>query len=619
MTITLIILFVTSALFLWGKLRSDLVALLALIALTVSGILNTNEAIAGFANPIVLMLAGLFIISGAITQTGLAKTLSTKLLQTAGDNELKLFILTMILAAVLGSFMSNAGTATLLLPIVFSMTREANLSARRFLMPMAFAASMGGMITLIGTPPVLIVSTTLVEYGYPELGFFTVLPIGIILLIVGLFFLWNSSKILTRNEKKQSSGFGEAKSPTELINEYQLADNLFRIKMNADSPMVGHELRKLNITKLYNISIIEIRRTSQGTTSIFLKSAQHKLAEADTILDSDDIIYVTGAFNDVKRFTNENNLLLIDTTQAEVNKKSIIKEMKFDDIGVAEAVVLSSSKLVNKAVKDSSFRNKYSVNILGIKRKSEYLFNNVQNEKIQSGDSLLIQGTWTNIDELDNEESDLVVIGKPTEEATKVTIAHKATTAAIILVAMVLSIILKLLDPVVAISAAAILMILTGCFRNIEAAYNTIRWQTVIFFAAMIPMATAMDKTGTFRLITDVLINTFDGYGPHILLAAFYFATLLITTFISNATSVILFAPIAIQTAQEMSISPYPFLFAVATASVMCLASPYSSSTNSIVMSPGGYSFGDFIKVGLPLQIIYMILMILVLPLLFPF
>lgn len=619
MTITLIILFVTSALFLWGKLRSDLVALLALIALTVSGILNTNEAIAGFANPIVLMLAGLFIISGAITQTGLAKTLSTKLLQTAGDNELKLFILTMILAAVLGSFMSNAGTATLLLPIVFSMTREANLSARRFLMPMAFAASMGGMITLIGTPPVLIVSTTLVEYGYPELGFFTVLPIGIILLIVGLFFLWNSSKILTRNEKKQSSGFGEAKSPTELINEYQLADNLFRIKMNADSPMVGHELRKLNITKLYNISIIEIRRTSQGTTSIFLKSAQHKLAEADTILDSDDIIYVTGAFNDVKRFTNENNLLLIDTTQAEVNKKSIIKEMKFDDIGVAEAVVLSSSKLVNKAVKDSSFRNKYSVNILGIKRKSEYLFNNVQNEKIQSGDSLLIQGTWTNIDELDNEESDLVVIGKPTEEATKVTIAHKATTAAIILVAMVLSIILKLLDPVVAISAAAILMILTGCFRNIEAAYNTIRWQTVIFFAAMIPMATAMEKTGAFRLITDVLINTFDGYGPHILLAAFYFATLLITTFISNATSVILFAPIAIQTAQEMNISPYPFLFAVATASVMCLASPYSSSTNSIVMSPGGYSFGDFIKVGLPLQIIYMILMILVLPLLFPF
>lgn len=618
MTITLIILFITSALFLWGKIRSDLVALMALLALTISGVLSADEAISGFANPIILMLAGLFIISGAITQTGLAKTLSTKLLHTAGDNELKLFTLTMIVAAVFGSFMSNAGTATLLLPIVFGMTREANLSARRFLMPMAFAASMGGMMTLIGTPPVLIVNNVLIENNYPELGFFTVFPIGLVLLIVGLFFLWNSSKILMLNEKKRSSGFGEAKSPTELIREYQLAANLFRIKMNPESPMVGHKLKELNITQLYNISIIEIRRISQGS-GVFLKSIQHKLAEADSILNGDDVIYVTGAFQDIKRFADENNLTLMESSQAEIGKKSAVQEMKFDDIGVAEAVVLSSSKLVNKQVRDSGFRNRYGVNILGIKRKNEYLLNKVQFEKIQSGDSLLIQGAWTNIDELDNEESDLVVVGKPTEEATKVTIAHKATTAAIILVAMVVSILFKLLEPVLAISTAAILMILTGCFRNIEAAYNTIRWQTIFFFAAMIPMATAMDKTGTFSLITRVLIDTFDGFGPHVLLAAFYFAALLVTTFVSNATSVILFAPIAIQTAQEMNISPYPFLFAVATASVMCLASPYSSPPNSIVMSPGGYSFGDYIKVGLPLQLIYMIVMVILLPIIYPF
>lgn len=618
MTITLIILLVTSALFLWGKLRSDLVALMALLALSISGILTPEESISGFANPIVLMLAGLFIISGAITQTGLAKTLTTKLLQTAGDSELKLFIITMIVAALLGSFMSNAGTATLLLPIVFGMTREANFSARRFLMPMAFASSMGGMMTLIGTPPVLIVNNVLIENGYPELGFFTVFPIGLVLLISGLFFLWSSSKILMRKEKKRSSGFGEAKSPTELIREYQLADNLFRIKMNSNSPMVGFKLKDLNITQIYNISIIEIRRISQGS-GIFLKSIQHKLAEADSILNGDDVIYVTGGFNDIKRFADENNLTLLESSHAEIGKKTAIQEMKFDDIGIAEAVVLSSSKLVNKQVKDSGFRNRYGVNILGIKRKSEYLLNKVQFEKIQSGDSLLIQGTWTNIDELDNEESDLVVVGKPAEEASKVTIEHKATTAAIILIAMVASILLKVLEPVLAISTAAVLMILTGCFRNIEAAYNTIRWQTIFFFAAMIPMATAMDKTGSFSLITEVLIDTFDGFGPHVLLAAFYFAALLVTTFVSNATSVILFAPIAIQTAQEMNISPYPFLFAVATASVMCLASPYSSPPNSIVMSPGGYSFGDYIKVGLPLQLIYMIIMVFFLPLVYPF
>ncbi len=618
MTITLIILFVTSAFFLWGKIRSDLVALMALLALTISGVLSPEESIIGFANPIVIMLAGLFIISGAITQTGLAKTLSTKLLQTAGNNELKLFILTMIVAAVLGSFMSNAGTATLLLPIVFGITREANLSARRFLMPMAFAASMGGMMTLIGTPPVLIVNNVLIDNGYPELDFFTVFPIGLVLLISGLFFLWNSSKILMHNEKKRSSGFGDAKSPTDLIREYQLADNLFRIKMNPVSAMVGIKLKELNITKLYNISIIEIRRVSQGS-SLFLKSVQHKLADADSILNGDDVIYVTGSFDDVKRFTDENKLQLLDATHTEQSKKNAVKEMKFDDIGVAEAVVLSSSKLINKPVKESGFRNRYGVNILGIRRKNEYLLNKVQFERIQSGDSLLIQGAWTNIDELDNEESDLVVVGKPAEEATKVIIVHKATTAAVILIAMVASILLKIFEPVLAISTAAVLMILTGCFKNIEAAYNTIRWQTIFFFAAMIPMATAMDKTGTFSLITKVLIDTFDGFGPHVLLAAFYFAALLVTTFVSNATSVILFAPIAIQTAQEMSISPYPFLFAVATASVMCLASPYSSPPNSIVMSPGGYSFKDYIKVGLPLQLLYMIIMVFFLPLVYPF
>lgn len=618
MTITLAIFFITAVLFLWGKIRSDVVALLALLSLTVSGILTPAESLAGFSNPIVLMLAGLFIISGAVSQTGLAKTLSTKLLQTAGDNELKLFILTMIVAAVLGSFMSNAGTATLLLPIVFGMTREAGLSARRFLMPMAFAASMGGMMTLIGTPPVLIVNNVLKENNYPELGFFTVFPIGLLLLVVGLFFLWSSSKILKKNEKKQSSGHGEAKSPSELIREYQLANNLFRIKLNRQSPIVGQKLRDLNITQTYNISIIEIRRISQGS-GIFLKSVQHKIAEADTVLNGDDIIYVAGLFGDIERFANENQLTLMDTTEVEIKKGSAAKEMKFDDIGIAEAVVLSSSKLTNKPVKESGFRSKYGVNILGIKRKNDYLLNKVQFERIHPGDSLLIQGTWANIDLLDNEESELVIIGKPSEEASKITIEHRATTAALILAVMVATILFKLLEPVVAIMSAALLMVLTGCFRNIETAYNTIRWQTIVFFAAMIPMATAMDKTGAFKIASAAVVETVGVYGPYALLAAFYFGALLLTTFVSNATSVILFAPIAIQTAQEIGVSPYPFLFAVATASVMCLASPYSSPPNSIVMSPGGYSFMDYIKVGLPLQLIYMVVMVFALPLIYPF
>ncbi len=618
MTYTLIILLITSGLFLWGRLRSDVVALLSLLALTVTGVLTPTEAITGFSNPIVLILTGLFVISGAVSQTGLAKTMSTKLLQTAGNNEFKLFTLTMILAALLGSFMSNAGTAALLLPIVFSMTNEANFSARRFLMPMGFAASMGGMMTLIGTPPVLIVNNALIENGYEGLGFFTVFPIGVTLLIVGMFFLWRHSRILQENEKKRSSRHGEVKSPDELIREYQLASNLYRIKINPDSPIIGHPLRELNITQRYNVSIIEIRRASQGT-GIFLKSIQHELAEADTILNYDDVIYCTGEFSNIESFASENSLVLLERSHSEISGDTALMDMKFDDIGVAEAVVLSSSKLINKEVRNSNFRKRYAINILGIKRRNDYILNKVQFEKIQSGDSLLIQGTWAHIDELDNEESDLVIVGKPSEQASKVTLPHKASTAAIILIAMVGVILFRVLEPVVAIMSAALLMVLTGCFKNVEAAYSSIRWQTVVFFAAMIPMATAMDKTGAFKLISQMVLDTVGVYGPYAVLASFYIGTLLLTMFVSNATSAILFAPIAIQTAIEMGVSPYPFLFSVATAAVMTLASPYSSPPNSIVMSPGGYSFKDYLKVGLPLQFIYMLVMTIVLPLFYPF
>lgn len=619
MTVTLIILFVTAVLFVWGKFRSDIVALIALIAFSLCGILTPQEVLSGFSNPIVLMIAGLFIISGAVNQTGLAKTVSTQMLQMAGKNETKLFLLTMIVAAFLSSFMTNYGTVALLLPIVVGMTREAKMSIRRFLMPMAFASSMGGMMTLIGTPANLIIDNQLRESGLAGLGFFTVMPVGVILLLLGLFFLWILSKILKKNEKRRSSGYGEVKSPGELMREYQLADNLFRVKMNAKAPIIGKKLQELGITQKYNVSIIEIRTHAQ-TTSRFLKSVYQHLADAETILHEDDIIYVTGKFDDVERFVIENYLTFLDSSHSESDKRPEFSgKMKFDDIGVAEAVVLSSSRLVDKYVKDSVFRKRYRVNILGIKRKKEYIFNKVQHETIQAGDSLLIQGSWGDIKELDDEKSDLVVVGHPEHEASKVTLEHKATSAAVILLAMVLTIVSKLLEPVIAVMLAAMLMILFGCFKNEETAYRTIKWQNIVFLAAMIPVTTAMNKTGTSETISHVIVNIIGHYGPYAVLAAVYIGASFLTMFISNAASVILFAPIALQSAQALDVSPYPFLFAVATSASMCLASPYASPPNSLVMSPGRYSFADYVKVGLPLQIIYVVVMVFVLPLIFPF
>ncbi len=618
MVITIIILIITGAFLAWGRFRSDIVTMLALMSLTVLDILTPQEAIAGFSNPVVLMLAGMFIVAGGINQTGLAKKLSIRLLRLGGKSELWLFVLVMLVTAFLSSFMSNYGTVALLLPIIVNMTREADLNARRFLMPMAFASSMGGMMTLIGAPPNLIVNEALIEANFKGLEFFTVLPVGIILLVIGIVFLWFRSSFLEKSDRNKEIAQRQTKSPQELIKEYQLSDNLFRLQVPKESPILHTPLRDLAITNRYNVTIVEIRNYQSHTDKI-LKSVSHYFANADTILNVDDLIYVEGSFDDVNRFVEENDLIFVDTKQTENKIMAFDSEMKFDEIGVAEAVVLSSSKLINRQVKESGFRRRYQINILGIKRQGEYILHQVQHEKIHAGDSLLIQGAWTNMDEMASEELDLVIVGQPMQEANKVVLEHKAGISALILFAMIISMAFKILPNVTSVLVAALLMIITRCFRNVETAYKSIRWQNIVFFAAMLPMATAMDKTGASATISHGLVSFIGSLGPHAVLAALYIATSLFTIFVSNAATVIIFAPIAIQSAVALNVSPYPFVLAVATAGVMCLASPYATPPNSLVLSPGHYTYSDFIRVGLPLQIIYVIVMIFAVPLLYPF
>ncbi len=404
-----------------------------------------------------------------------------------------------------------------------------------------------------------------------------------------------------------------------MVREYQLAESLFRIKLPKQTPILHTKLKDLNITQKYNVTIVEIRSMS-NTSGKFFKSESQYFADGDTILKPGDIIYVEGSYDDAKIFAQENGLAFMDASETESDAKPEFKSvMKFDEIGVAEAVILSSSRLINKQVKETAFRKRYFINILAIRRKNEYLINQIQNERIHSGDTLLIQGSWANIAELGVEEPDLVIVGQPIQEANKVILEHKAGVAGFILLAMILCITFKVLSPVISILAAAILMIITGCFRNVETAYQTIRWQNVIFFAAMLPMATAMQKTGASEMISNGLVELLGGLGPHFVMVALYIITALFTMFVSNTATVIIFAPIALHTALTLGVSPYPFVLAVATAGVMCLASPYATPPNAIILSTGQYGYMDYVRLGLPLQLIYVLVMVLLLPLLYPF
>lgn len=607
--LTLAILAIASFFFMRGKVRSDLVALCSLLALILCGILQPAEALAGFSNPVVIMMIGLFVVGGGIFRTGLAKMISSRILQLAGSNENLLFILVMLVTASIGAFVSNTGTVAVMIPIVVSMANSANISPRRYLMPLAFASSMG-MFTLISTPPNLVIQETLVNAGHKALSFFSFAPIGFIALLVGVIILFFLSKFLVKKDDTSATKKRQGKSLVELAEEYSLNNQSFKIKVPHNSFLLNKTLAELKIATNYNVSISKIIKTI--SSSKFRKNTIEEVAGPNSVILQDNILYCHGADADIDRFIKENNLILIEDR----DKKAY---SDFQESGIAEVFIMPNSKIINRTITDIQFREEYNVNVLGIQRHGEYQMHDIKDTKLHSGDALLIQGTWNDIANLGDRQNDLVLVGQPLKEAAKVTLDQKAPIAAIIMLLMILAMVFNLVAAVTAVLVAAVLMVVTGCLRNMEEAYSTINWESVILIGAMMPMATAFQNTGVDILISNGLVTQFGDLGPYALLAGIYFCTSLLTMFISNTATAVLFAPIAMQAAMGMGVSPYPFLFAVAVAASMCFASPFSTPPNALVMSAGRYTFIDYIKVGLPLQLVMGIVMILVLPFLFPF
>ncbi len=607
--ITLATLLVASFFFMRGKVRSDLVAVCALLILALTGVLTPTEALAGFSNSVVIMMIGLFVVGAGIFRTGLAKMISSKILQTAGQNENKLFILVMLVTASIGAFVSNTGTVAVMMPIIVSMAASANISPRRYLMPLAFASSMG-MFTLISTPPNLVIQNALVDAGYEALSFFSFAPIGFIALGIGVVVLFFLSKLLVSKSDSSSGKKKEGKSLVELAQEYQLQQQSYKVEVKSDSLLLNKTLAELKIASTYDISISKIIR--KNGNSRFRKKFVEEVAGPKSVILKDDVLYCLGDIENIERFVSDNDLHLEKKTDE-------TPFAGFQESGIAEIFIMPNSRLINRTISEISFREEYNVNVLGIQRQNEYKMRDIKDTKLHSGDALLIQGTWKDLANLDNRQDDLVLVGQPLKEAAKVTLDQNAPIAAGIMILMVLAMVLEILPSVIAIMLAAVLMVVTGCLRNMEEAYNSINWESVVLIGAMLPMATAFQNTGVDTLISGSLVNHLGDMGPYALLAGIYFCTSLLTMFISNTATAVLFTPIALKAAEGMGISPYPFLFAVAVAASMCFASPFSTPPNALVMTAGRYTFMDYMKVGLPLQVIMGIIMILALPLLFPF
>ncbi|MBM6661245.1 SLC13 family permease [Marseilla massiliensis] len=609
MTATLIILALTVVMFIIGKIRADIVALCALTALILLGILTPEEALAGFSSTVIIMMVGLFVVGGAILQTGLAKAVSQKIMKLAAGSDTRMFLLVVIVTSAIGAFVSNTGTVALMMPIVVSMAVQSGTQPARLLMPLAFASSMGGMLTLIGTPPNLVIQDALTAAGYEPLGFFSFFPVGVICIVTGIVVMLPlSKKFLYKKKGSGKHNSGRGKTLDDLVSEYNLSNALRRYRIKQHSAIAGKSVAELDLPGRYGLSILEIRNESSDRSGL-IRNVTQSLASPESILTAGDIIYLTGDTAKMSQFASENRMEELDNNSID-----------FYDIGISEIVLMPTARIIGMPLRKSGFRERYSINVLGIKRNNDYIMNDLPQVKLQSGDVLLVQGKWSNIAQLDDDETDWVVLGQPEKQASQVTLDYKAPVAAIIMLLMIAAMVFEFIPiaPVTAVMAAALLMVITGCFRNVEAAYKTINWESIMLIAAMMPMSVALEKTGTSALISHSLVSSLGSMGPTVLLAGIYFTTSLLTMFISNTATAVLMAPIAMTSATEIGVSPYPFLFAVTLGASMCFASPFSTPPNALVMHAGEYTFSDYIKVGLPLQIIIGIVMVFALPLLFP-
>ncbi|SMG53863.1 SLC13 family permease [Paenibacillus aquistagni] len=623
MILTLATLGAASILFVSGKVRSDLVAIGALLALMLGGVLTAEEALSGFSNSVVIMMIGLFVVGGGIFHTGLAKLVSSKLLQLGGASDTRLLIMVMLVTSLIGAFVSNTGTVAVMMPIVVSLAMSARINPGQLLMPLAFASSLGGMLTLIGTAPNLVITKTLVSAGYEKLSFFSFTPIGVVCIIAGILAMLFLRRFLPKEEeggKDKQSG----RSLEELAQKYQLTQNLYRVQVASDSAIRSKTLRELDIPAQFGLNIIEIRRKISAKNQFF-KTINQEIAGPDTMIESEDIVYVNGSFEQVRQFADQYGLILLDQHAVErrfdvqVEEQQDGEQYATRDVGIAEVMLTPNSSLIGRFVKHSGFREKYRINILGIQRKEQYLLHHLKEEKMRFGDALLVQGTWQDIALLAADQSDVVVVGQPIEESSKVTMDQKAPIAAGVMLLMVLLLVTEIVPAVVAVMTAAVLMVVLGCVRNMEEAYKTVNWESIVLIGGMIPVSIAVEKTGAAGLLSDGLVSALGSYGPLVMLIGVYLTTSIMTMFISNTASTVLLAPIALSAAIQLDANPFPFLFAVAVGASMCFASPFSTPPNALVMSAGRYRFSHYLKVGLPLQMIIGVVMIAVLPLLFPF
>ncbi|HDY8455225.1 TPA: SLC13 family permease [Klebsiella pneumoniae] len=593
-------------LFATGKVRMDAIALMVIVAFVLSGTLTLNEAFSGFSDPNVILIAALFIIGDGLVRTGVATKMGAWLVSVAGNSETKMLIYLMLTVAGLGAFMSSTGVVAIFIPVVLSVSARMHTSPSRLMMPLSFAGLISGMMTLVATPPNLVVNSELLREGLHGFSFFSVTPIGLVVLILGIVYML-AVRFMLKTDNGDSARDGRKRSTfRDLIREYHLTGRARRLAIRPGSPMIGQRLDDLKLRERYCANVIGVERWRRFRRVIVNVNGVSEFRARDVLL-----IDMSASDVDLRQFCGEQML------EPMVLRGEYFADQALD-VGMAEVALIPDSEMIGKTVREIAFRTRFGLNIVGMKRDGKAMDGSVVDEPLQLGDILLVVGNWRQIALLAKRGRDFVVLNMPVE-VDDASPAHSQAPHAIF--CLVLMVALMLTDEIPNPIAAIIACLLMGKFRciNAESAYKAIHWPSIILIVGMMPFALALQKTGGVDLVVKGLMDVAGGEGPYLMLGCLFMMCAAIGLFISNTATAVLMAPIALAAAKSMGVSPYPFAMVVAMAASAAFMTPVSSPVNTLVLGPGKYSFSDFVKIGVPFTILVMVVCVLLIPVLFPF
>jgi di/tricarboxylate transporter len=594
-TLFFLILIVAFALLITEKLRNDVVAVLIVIALYAVGAADEKMALSGFASEPAIVVAAIFVLGAAMHQTGLSETIGDWVGRLAGQSLTRIVAVIMPAVALLSAFTHHVTTTAVMLPVVLNLARAQQIPPSKLLMPLAFAASLGTTITIIGAPAFLIASQTLQQAGRPGLSVFSIAPIGLAITAVGTIFTLALGRFLLPS--RQGAGGG--------ADRFRLSDYFTELKVLPDSPFLGRPVAEVEADERYHFRVVGRLRDGRALSD---PGSRGPLEEGEVLL-------VRTTPEEIVAFRRDQGVELAPVDQYVEDTPGVERVQDVDELDekIVQAVVAPRGDLVGRTIGQVDFRRRYGVIVLSIWRRDGWLTQELAQTRLRDGDVLVLQGDDDALERIGADRSFLMMVPFHGESRTP----RKAPLAAAIMLATIAAAALNLLPLTFATLAGAVAVVLTGCISSRQA-YGAIDARIFVFIAGAIPLGAAMEKTGASKLMAGWLHAALGGWSQFGVLLAIFAVVAVLTQFMSDAATTALFGPVAVALAQALGHTPDAYVVTVAMAAVAAFLTPIGHHGNLLIYGPGGYRFSDFVVVGTPLTILVGLVVAFLAPIVWP-